>query len=671
MAVWALLSISQTVKADDVTVYFQCPKDWRTPVCAYAYNNDADKNSYWDDAPAGSEYYTSTGVKLWKCTFDSKYKYVIFKEPANGKKVNQYPDGQGFDVKDNHVYTSTPTGDMGTLSEFVKNSAFTYTLKGGYGEGGDWSEESANFQFVGDGMYTYTFTAAKTGEFRFRVNTSYTSGAALCPNVDGTTKRKALTSTFDAVAYNDQKDASGVSMFDNYWFCDVTYGKKYTFTLTEQYNSTDNSYTRKLSVVPEEAVVTKVIKLLNGSSEVTGSNGKYTLDLSGETSSDANITLTINGAKYGLATAQAISTVGTTDVDFVANAPAALTLTKGFIYSLSVTEDGKMTVVAKEKGVADGNYYLVGNFFEEDLDKINYDKKYFRFTNSKGDGTLTFDIPASLAIKAQVYASDGTCYGPVTDNGKTFLEISKTKPTADAKSVDGKLVAGSNYWTFTERGLDETGIYTITITVDAAGTPTKWDVTYDKSKRMAYFLVDPNDDPDAVVHPAYAVVKEDRSCNNNFYGNIYLEAGQHCFVVGNLINGYNDDVTGHPVKTTKKLYLQGNGGLDPTTDVAGSEKAQYTNVLPNKDGFTYNETKLMLLEYNPTRGNGDDAQRPENHGICGEILKSSSQITDEPITSVQIVGNGVVGSWNLEDAKDMTYNTLIPQHYNLTLFISS
>ena len=654
MAVWALLSISQTVKAANVTVYFQCPGDWATPVHAYAYNSDADHVSAWGSAPAGSEFTTSNGVKLWKCTFDSRFKYVIFKEPGTDD-VKQYPTGQGFEVKDNHVYTSTPKGDMGTLSEFVKNSAFTYTLKGGYGEGGDWSEESANFEFVGDGKYTYTFTAAQDGEFRFRVNTSYTSKAALCPDVDVNIKGKALTSTPEDVAYNDQKNASG-SLSDNYWFCDVINGKKYTFTLTEQYNSTDNSYTRKLSVVPEEAVVTKVIKLFNGSSEVTGSNGKYTLDLSGETSSDANITLTINGAKYGLATAQAISTVGTTDVDFVANAPAALTLTKGFIYSLSVTEDGKMTVVAKEKGVADGNYYLVGNFFEEDLDKINYDKKYFRFTNSKGDGTLTFDIPASLAIKAQVYASDGTCYGPVTDNGKTFLEISKTKPTADAKSVDGKLVAGSNYWTFTERGLDETGIYTITITVDAAGTPTKWDVTYDKSKRMAYFLVDPTKDPDAVVHPAYAVVKEDRSCNNNFYGNIYLEAGQHCFVVGNLINGYNDDVTGHPVKTTKKLYLQGNGGLDPTTDVVGSEKAQYTNVLPNKDGFTYNETKLMLLEYNPTRGNGDDARRPENHGICGEILKSSSQITDEPITSVQIVGDGVVGSWNLEDAKDMTYN---------------
>ena len=64
-----------------------------------------------------------------------------------------------------------------------------------------------------------------------------------------------------------------------------------------KFDSTNKSYTRKLSVVPEEAVVTKVIKLWNGSSEVTGSNGKYTLDLSGETSSDAQITLTINDAK--------------------------------------------------------------------------------------------------------------------------------------------------------------------------------------------------------------------------------------------------------------------------------------------------------------------------------------------------------------------------------------
>ena len=655
MAVWALLSISQTVKADVVTVYFQCPGDWRTPVCAYAYNDDADKNPNWDDAPAGSEFYTSTGVKLWKCTFDSKYKKVIFKEPYVKDLETKQTSKDGFLVTNNYVYTSG--GPDVTLSEFEKEAPYTYTLRGGY-DNGAWNNESSNFNYAGVGKYTYTFTAAQDGEFRFRVNTSYTSKAALCPNVDGNTKRKELTSTPEDVAYNDQKHTSGTSMSDNYWFCDVTKGKTYTFTLTEQYNSTNKSYTRKLSVVPEEAVVTKVIKLLNGSSELTGPNGRYTLDLSGETSSDANITLTIDRTAYGLATAQTISAAGTTNVDFVANATAPLTLTKGFIYSLSVTEDGKMTVVAKEKGVADGNYYLVGNFFEEDLDKINYDKKYFRFTNSKGDGTLTFDIPASLAIKAQVYASDGTCYGPV--NGGTGFGISNTYPTAATKSVNGNLVAGTNYWTFSPRGLEETGIYTITITVDATGTPTNWKVTYDNSKRMAYFLVDPTKDPDAVVHPTYAVVNADRSCSNNFYGNIHLDASDYCFVVGNLKQECDNDIVGHPLKTTQKLYLQGNGGLDPTTDVDGSEKDNYTKLYPSKKpGFTYNETKTMVLEYNPSKGHNTVANETGNHGIGGEILKYSTQITPDPITSVQIVGNGVVGSWELSAAKDMTYNKIL------------
>ena len=523
MAIWALLSISQAAKAADVTVYFQCPSDWTTPVHAYAYNSAADHVSDWGSAPAGSEITTTNnGVKLWKCTFDSKYKYVIFKEPG---KVNakQYPKGQGFEVKDNYVYTTDPTKPTGTpLSEFDK--------------------------------------------------------------------------------------------------------------------------------------VTKVIKLFNGSSELTGSNGKYTLDLSSATA-DATITLSIDGTSYGLATAKTISAAGATNVDFVANAPAALTLIKGFIYYLSVKEDGKMTVVAKKKGAADGNYYLVGNFFEKDGDNINYDNKYFRFIKNKDDGKLTFDIPASLSIKAQVYGADGKCYGPV--NGESL--ISNTNPSATEVPVNGDLGAGDKYWTFKDRGLAQTGIYTITITVDPAGTPTKWEVKYDNSKRMAYFLVDPTEDYDAVAHPSYAVVKADRSCNNNFYGNIYLEAGKHCFVVGNITKNYaNNGTAGNPLTTTPKLYLQGNGGLDPTKTVPDSERDKYTKVYPNKtEGFTYNETKSMVLEYNPSKGHDGVASETGNHGIGGEILKASSQITENPITSVQIVGDGVVGSWKLKDAKDMTYNKIL------------
>ena len=506
--------------------------------------------------------------------------------------------------------------------------------------------DGKNMDLVGTNKYSQTYQCTKAGEYHFRFIGIGWKGE-MCPEQSSYDLTQASPSY--TVSWTDQTGKE-----KNYFSVNMESGKTYTFT----FDNSDSKNRTVACTVSGSSVVTKVIKLLNGTTEVTGSNGKYTLDLSGETSTDAIITLDIDGTTYGLATAQAISTVGTTsDIAFTTEGTAALTLKAGLIYSLAVTEDGKMTVVAKEKGVAVGNYYLVGNFFDEDGENINYDKKYFRFTNSKGDGTLSFDIPASLKIKAQVYASDGTCYGPATDNGEAFLEISKTKPTATAVSVNGDLVAGDNYWTFKERGLDETGIYTITITVDAAGTPTEWKVTYDKSKRMAYFLVDPKEDPDAVVHPTYAVVKEDRSCSNNFFGNIYLKAGQHCFVVGNLQNGYNDDVTGHPVKTTKKLYLQGNGGLDPTTDISGEEKANYTNVLPSKKvGFTYNETKLMQLEYSPTRGNQTNANLSENYGICGEILKSSSQITEKTITSVQIVGDGVVGSWELDDAQEMHYN---------------
>lgn len=415
----------------------------------------------------------------------------------------------------------------------------------------------------------------------------------------------------------------------------------------------DGTYKKTISNVSQKSFTL----FSNGANVSSNTTGSFVMDLTKKGTADATIKFSIDSKVYGLATAKTISDAGTTlGIAFTTDGKETLTLKAGLIYSLSITEDGKMTVVAKEKGVADRNYYLVGNFFEEDGDNINYDKKYFRFTNSKGDGTLTFDIPASLSIKAQVYGADGKCYGPV--NGESL--ISNTNPSATEVPVKGDLGAGDKYWTFKDRGLAQTGIYTITINVDAAGTPTKWEVKYDNSKRMAYFLVNPTEDYDAVVHPAYAVVNADRSCNNNFYGNIYLEAGQHCFVVGNITSkNANDGTIGNPLKTTSKLYLQGNGGYDPTTGISGSERDNYTKVCPNRTtGFTYDKTKTIVLEYNPARGNNDIAIQSGNYGICGEILEANKQFTDkqDPITSVQIVGNGVVGSWELSAAENMTYN---------------
>lgn len=529
MVLCFLMSIPLKMMAETVTVYFQCPSDWTTPVHAYAYGGEGG-NPNWDDAPAGTEITTSNGVKLWKCTFDSKYKYVIFKADTGNK---QYPEQnkQGFDVVDNHVYTSA--GDQGTLSEFENGSS----------------------------------------------------------------------------------------------------------------------------------VVTKTIKLFNGETEVTGSNGRYTLDLSNVTS-DASITLSIDGKKYGLAEAKTISAVGITpDIAFTEGASEVLTLKTGFVYTLIVAEDGKMKVVTRQRGAADGSYYLVGNFFNEDGENINYDKKYFRFINNKGDGNLYFDIPASLTVIAQVYGADGKCYGP-----KDNKEIGINKPAStDDKTAKGEMVAGEgNYWSFTDRGFvdnkKQVGIYRVTIKVDKeTGIPTNWSVTYDKTKRMAYFLVNPDEDIDAVAQPCYTDYLPNQEphsrWSNKFFGNIYLEAGQHCFVVGNIKQTAYDNDPEKPRNTTTKLYLQGNGGLDPTTDVAGEEKAKYTNVFPNKAGFCYGKTKSIVLEYNPSKGNGSYLINE----IGGEIQEAKNQITDnnDPITSIQIVGKGVVDSWALTDAKNMLYNKIL------------
>lgn len=150
--------------------------------------------------------------------------------------------------------------------------------------------------------------------------------------------------------------------------------------------------------------------------------------------------------------------------------------------------------------------------------------------------------------------------------------------------------------------------------------------------------------------------KDNGTTDNKFFGNVYLEANQHCFVVGN-IQVYHDDDNTHILKTTKKLYFQGNGGLDITTNTGSSSDGwKYTNVFPNKnEGFYFPVAQSLYLEYNPSAGNRTYEQQNSStcHGIAGEVKRANGET---PITSIQIVGNGVVDSWDLNDAKDMTYN---------------
>lgn len=660
MAVWALLSISQTVKADDYFVRGAFENgDWP------AVNNGLKMTPKGDNtyvleyvSPQDGEYrfrFTGTNFEKEMCPYATKTDLSTFSSTnPYGISTDCYEhpnteNGRYFIVKMKKGTTYVFTFKEGSsrqvwcdVNTSTTPSKFAKLYVWGNISGSDWGENDFSREFItSDGKtYQYVFGtdytnafSNNTADFYFRVKAESKQYA---PQINDYPVGTDYTSA--------KESSSGA------WKFTMTKGKSYT--LIFDYENKKIKYTEGGS-----GVVTSNIQLFDGETALTGSNGRYTLDLSSATT-DASITLSIDDKKYGLAEAKTITAVGITpDIAFTEGASEVLTLKTGFVYTLIVAEDGKMKVVARQRGAADGNYYLVGNFFNEDGENINYDKKYFRFINNKGDGNLYFDIPASLTVKAQVYGADGKCYGP-----KDNKEIGINKPASiDDVTAKGEMAAGEgNYWSFTDRGFvagkKQVGIYRVTIKVDEeTGIPTNWSVTYDKTKRMAYFLVDPDEDIDAVAQPCYTDYlpneNHDKKWSNNFYGNIYLEAGQHCFVVGNIQKQANDDEQEKPLKTTTKLYLQGNGGLDPTTNT-GSGDWHYTNVFPNKAGFCYGETKSMVLEYNPSKGNGDYL----SEGIGGEILKAHNQITDDPITSIQIVGKGVVDSWELDKAQDMKYN---------------
>lgn len=701
MAVWALLSISQTVKAADVTVYFQCPDGWNTPVRAYVYDKDGIPFKGWKETDECTKVHTSKGVELWKYSFDSKFTKVIFQ---NNEISSQYPSS-GIDVINEHVYTSA--GDQGTLSEFEKKAPYTYTLRGGYGEG-TWSNESSSFVYDGTSKYTYTFTATQTGNYRFRVNTNYKKEKnedpviALCPEVTG----QVLTDVPVDVSYTNKKNASDALInANNYWTYSVTTGKEYTFTLLEEYNSEDNTYSRKLSVVPE-----KTIQLLNAGSPVTGSKGQYTLDLSGETSSDANITLTIDGEPYGLVTAQTIAAAGTTSgIAFTTEGTAALTLKAGLIYSLTVTEDGKMTVVAEEKvvpySIAGAGFYLVGDFMSQYNDKtvnpggdipgkINYERLYFKF-EEQADGSYRIVIPACLTAKMQILgiSVDGVpqVYGPAN-----IVNLHGAKGYGTASPVTNGSVGGNdtdkleivegfndsnNYWNLVTRNdkvTDDDGSYVVSFKFDKKTlSPTTWTIQHDGRTRVTYLL---STAKEATAQPLYDTKDEHNSYSNKHFAAIHLDGLSRYFVLGTVVSNLaTDEIIVQAEKANDGIHEipDGNGcgthnklfflGAEPKYNSDNSIIVQSSNRLyGNQPAVVLSNIKgNKIVEVNPNKGSNEDAKKDKSYGLQADIYIPNMYVIDYPDV-ISMVGpaipstttiNGENTKWLWDaTAGDMTYD---------------
>ena len=547
-----------------------------------------------------------------------------------------------------------------------------------------WSEElNRPFETTDGATYKYVLDAAESADYYFRVKTASTE---YYPQINDASVGTEFTSA------NEGKGSN------NAWKLTMTKGKSYT--LIFDYKNKQIKYSEGGS-----EVVTKVIKLLNGSDELTGSNGKYTLDLSSATA-DATITLTIDGKKYGLAAAKTISAAGTSDIAFTTGGTEALTLKAGLLYSITVTDEGKMTVVASvdttknnplPKRTYTQGYYLAGNFFTFSGDKVTYDDAVFKFqqqgNDTEGNAVYMVEIPASLTAHAQVMSVDEfgkpqKVYGPGSAFGisytcPTTIEAIKTGQLKLAGSDPETFNEGTNYWDIVSRNHSETeysdGMYKVFITVDKkTGEPTMWKFKHIGNKRVAFFI---SDAKNATAMPLYDTYKKnDKQFSNAFFGSVNLSAGHSYYVISNYIMNkdyvnktnelYKEELSskydahypdGNVVHcpTTNKLFLLGNGGY------VFEEANDHNQFSPNEEPMKPSSDKQgsLIIRYNCSNGNGDEAKK--HLGIRGQVIISKTRAT---ITSVSMVGDAIPGTFKVDKttgetvwdyastAADMTYD---------------
>ena len=546
----------------------------------------------------------------------------------------------------------------------------------------NWAKlDGKNMDLVGTNKYSQTYQCTKAGEYRFRFIGVGWNGE-MCPEQSSYDLTQASPSC--KVFWTDQPGKA-----KNYFYVNMESGKTYTFT----FDDSDSKNRTVACTVSGSSVVTKVIKLFNGSSEVTGSNGKYTLDLSGETSTDATITLTIDGTAYGLATAQAISTVGTTsDIAFTAEGTEKLTLKAGLIYSLTVTEDGKMTVEAKEKvnpyKVAGAGFYLVGDFMSpynhSDVNPggdtpgtINYERLYFKF-EQQGDGSYKIDIPACLTAKMQILgiSVDGVprVYGPsgivelygAKDHGKaspvTDGFVGGNSKTNNLVVVDG-FKDSNNFWNLVTRNdgvTDDDGIYEVSFEYNPkTQSPTTWTIKHNSLKRVVYLL---SNAQGATAQPLY----DSRINIPSGYSDVASASAVHLegitnkyFVLGTVVRNmpsseiYNqaikaddgihqisDEKGGKQCGTHTKFFFL---GADPVyesdnTTIKTQDSYQLT---ANKPAVAISKLKgNKVVQVNPTKGRDDVAGKDNSYGMQAEIYVPNAGKIDYP-DAISMVGPAI------------------------------
>ena len=450
----------------------------------------------------------------------------------------------------------------------------------------------------------------------------------------------------------------------------------------------------------------KTFTLLSNDADVSSNTtGSFVMDLTNETA-DAVVSFKIGDSAYGLDDNKEISVIGETNYTATEGATGKLTLKVGLIYTISITADGAVKVVATKMQVytrtaAPAGYYLVGNFMSpanvggdinpggDDVDKINYDRLYFRFTQLS-DNKYSFDIPACLTANMQILNvadnGDKTAYGPgkIYDiNGtwpKTDLTVLVTGTTASLKP-SAKLDKGENYWRLKTRNdgtYDDDGMYTVSFEVDESGTPTNWSITHNSLKMVAYLL---STSYGASALPIYDTRKNINSLyGQNIKANIHFDGKNSYYVLGYSVYNMSDDAiyslankaykesgTTDDIKknskfgdnnygTQNKLFFFGNGGYEFSTS------NNHNKLIVNQKPFTLNISGTKTVEYNPNQGDNNLSKSTNACGMSAELKIPNEGTVDYP-NVISLVGSAIPGttnpdgSWNwASTAANMTFD---------------
>lgn len=340
-------------------------------------------------------------------------------------------------------------------------------------------------------------------------------------------------------------------------------------------------------------------------------------------------------------------------------------------------------------------YYLAGNFFNFSGGKVTYDDAVFKFQKQKndaaGNAVYRVEIPASLTAHAQVMSVDEfgeiqEVYGP-----GSACKINNGNPTTGAttgqldltgsETLDEKLYGGKeNYWDIATRNMSaddySDGMYEVFITVDkTTGKPARWEFKHIGDKRVAFFI---SDAKNATAMPLYDTYKKnEQQFSNAFFASVNLSAEHSYYVISNYVmkKDYVNNTNGEYIKelysqygaiapaegnavhcpTTNKLFLLGNGGY--VFEEANDHNQFSPNEKPMKPSTKQGS---LIIRYNCSNGNGDQAKIGKHLGIRGQVIISD---TRKPITSISMVGDAIPGTvkadgtWDYEStAADMKYD---------------